>query len=397
MTTLQQINLGTPPSAVDGDTARTAFGKVNANFAALQSIAANTITSPQDGDLLQYNAATGQWANYPGADEDGFIDGNFDSWQVGTTFSVTPTTSYTADMWRANSGPGGAATVSQVAATPGGEPAYMVQPRRYLLQYQQTTASTASGYLGQRIEGVSRYNGKTITVSGSFSSPVAGNWITGVWIYQSFGTGGSPSPAVSSAPQPVSWAITPTEARFSVNISVPSIAGMTLGTNGDDCVGILLNFASGATFTLRMSQLQIDTCNVSPSAAPTPKPFRYDGLPLTQVKVGRYLAKLCDNVANNMGTAFMQSAGVVQCPIYTNPPMRVNTPALLFTGGATVANLVVGGGTTGTTTGASFAPWGSARAMQLLANVPTATAGYCTSMFLANTTGSCAVFADARI
>ena len=44
---MQQVNLGTPPSAVDGDSVRTAFTRINANFKALDGMG---VTGPADSN-----------------------------------------------------------------------------------------------------------------------------------------------------------------------------------------------------------------------------------------------------------------------------------------------------------------------------------------------------------
>ncbi len=250
------------------------------------------ITSPEYGESLMYNGS--DWTNArPLSGRNGFIDGNFDSWQGGTSFSLgSGAYQYTADMWIAGTASGAAATVSQQMATVGSEPVGMTTPRRYKLRYAMTTAG--GGMLSQRKEGVASYNGRSVTVSVYLQALAAGTLVTGVTYVQNFGTGGSPSANVSAA-MPVAWAVGTTESRFGVRLDIPSIAGKTLGTDGNDFLEIQLNLASGGTYTLDFSEMQIEECN--PAASPittgsggAPTPFEYFGLEETTARVGRYLA-----------------------------------------------------------------------------------------------------------
>lgn len=221
------------------------------------------------------------------------VDGNFDSWQAGTSFSLgSGAYRYTADMWVAGTAVGAAATISQVVAAPGSEPVGMTTPRKYKLRYAMTTAG--GGLVSQRIERVELFNGRSVTVSVYLTAAAAATLVTGVTYTQNFGTGGSPSANVSSTTA-VTWAVGTTETRFSVRLDIPSISGKTLGTNGDDFLEIQLNLATGATFTLDASQFQVEECSPTSSsdvngAGGAPTPFEYRGQALELARVGRYLA-----------------------------------------------------------------------------------------------------------
>ncbi|RQS84324.1 hypothetical protein [Burkholderia seminalis] len=252
--------------------------------------------------LWAYNGTTWQAPLTPINGRNGFVDGNLDSWQGGTSFSLgSAVTQYTADMWRANTASGAAATVSQVIAALGSEIAGMTVPRVNKLRYAMTTAG--GGYVSQRIEKVASYNGRSVTVSVYLTAAAAATLVTGVTYVQNFGTGGSPSSTVT-ATKAVTWAVGTTEARFSVRLDVPSIAGMTLGNNGNDFLEIQLNFATGVTFTLDHSQFQIEE---SPSTASSntsgaggsPTQFEWRGLPIELSRVSRFFQR---RVSSGSGT-----------------------------------------------------------------------------------------------
>lgn len=222
-------------------------------------------------------------------DFSGFIDGNFDFWSIATSFSVGASSIYTSDMWVANAGTGGAATISLNVPTVGNEPTWMTRPRTNRLQFQQTTSASTSPILGQRLESVRQYAGQTIVVSGTFAAAVADTLILGVQVTQNFGTGGFPSASVITQ-QLTNGAITTSEGQYLAQIAVPSIAGKTIGTNNNDFLQIDFLLATGKTFTLYCSQLQIDQS--------TMLPFRYRGITLERHRCQRYLYRLA-----SIGTA----------------------------------------------------------------------------------------------
>jgi hypothetical protein len=77
---------------------------------------------------------------------------------------------------------------------------------------------------------------------------------------QSFGTGGSPSSNVLVAPQTVT--LTSSFAPFAVTIAVPSIAGKTLGTDGNDLLQINFWTSAGSDYNARSNSLGLQTIGV---------------------------------------------------------------------------------------------------------------------------------------
>jgi hypothetical protein len=109
-------------------------------------------------------------------------------------------------------------------------------------------AGSASALL-HKIEGIARLSGKTVTLSFWANSTVAG-YRVGINAMQRFGTGGSPSASAWALASGLVVTITGTTwARYSVMMTVPSMSGLTLGTNGDDCLEFdLFLSASGAPY-----------------------------------------------------------------------------------------------------------------------------------------------------
>jgi hypothetical protein len=99
-------------------------------------------------------------------------------------------------------------------------------------------------FISQKIEGLRRLSGKTVTVS-LWAYATAGTPKIGIGFQQLPGTGGSPSGGSAVNATPITLTTTPT--RYSATFTLPSAAGLTLGTNGDDATWLKIFFSSGAT------------------------------------------------------------------------------------------------------------------------------------------------------
>ena len=152
------------------------------------------------------------------------INGNFDIWQYGT--SQTSSGYGSDDRWR-NGNTGSTKTHSQVACT---------DTERALFNasyFSRTVVTSVAGVNNQvlkeqYIENVTILAGKTVTLS--FWAKANSNKNIGVNTAQVFGTGGSPSNIVYGTTQIV--ALTSTWQKKSITVTIPSIVGKTLGTNG---------------------------------------------------------------------------------------------------------------------------------------------------------------------
>ena len=183
---------------------------------------------------------------------------------------------YTADRWGISSTAGSPMT-AQLAAITAGNLASIGDEAAVWTLVATFTGSVAPGELTQffqRVEGVRRLTGKTVTLS-LWAWTASGNLSLGLSLNLAFGTGGSPSAGVNVPMQFV--AITPTPARYTATFTVPSISGYTLGTNGDDYtqVNIWLSGPPGVqSGTVGIWGVQLEVGNV---ATPLEKPDpRYD-------------------------------------------------------------------------------------------------------------------------
>jgi hypothetical protein len=162
------------------------------------------------------------------------INGQFNINQRGAA-SYTAT-GYTLDRWRLVNGSGAANTITQETFALGqtdvpGNP-------KHFLRWARGTAGSAASELAQRIEGVETLSGQTATVT-LFAKASAATELT-IRIRQNFGTGGSPSAEVVTtvvAATPIATTWGPPKP---FTVAIPSIAGKTLGTNGNDYLEIVL-------------------------------------------------------------------------------------------------------------------------------------------------------------
>ena len=185
------------------------------------------------------------------------INGGFDIVQRGVSFA-DPNVTYMLDRWLGVKGTGGAATVTQETFTLGqtdvaGNP-------KYFLRFDQTTNASTQPRIEQRIEGVETFAGETMTVS--FDAKVdAGTLALTTQTIQNFGTGGSPSSQVIKTES--AETLTTSFQRFEIAITLASISGKTLGTNGDDYLSLKLMLPTGDTYAVDIANVQIEAGSVA--------------------------------------------------------------------------------------------------------------------------------------
>ena len=218
---------------------------------------------PQPTDAVtDYPATSATFAGYVDnlPNRNAIINPVFSIWQRGTTFSNPTSGAYTADRWRiAYDGTGGTrnviASVADISTLTGG-----MQMTRYL-QVQQNTAGSGqtSLTLSQRIEGARTFERETITISG-YIWATSNRTIT-VKLVQNFGTGGSPSAAVTTTVATVN--LTTTRNRMRLTTDVPSTVGKILGTNGDDYLELVFEMGNTTGNYVNFWGIQLEQNNTA--------------------------------------------------------------------------------------------------------------------------------------
>jgi hypothetical protein len=172
-----------------------------------------------------YNTATTQ-QNSGGAvagftaGKNKIINGDFNIWQRGTSFSSINGI-YTADRWMGATNK--TVTVSQQTFTPGTAPVSGYEGTYFLRIAQSASGSYCA--IQTRLEDVRLFAGQTVTLS--FWAKADATVANKAGIVQIFGTGGSANVDNYSS----SFNITTSWARYTYTIALGSISGKTIGTN----------------------------------------------------------------------------------------------------------------------------------------------------------------------
>lgn len=187
------------------------------------------------------------------------INGTFDVWQRGTSFSNPATGTYTADRWVfTHNGTGGTRTIGPYTINPGTTIGGM-QARRALQMNITNAGSPAatSQTIGQRIEDVRTFAGESVTVSGWINNGGGGAGYNSVTLkaIQNFGTGGSPSSAVTTTI--ATKTVTGSWVRFTATFTMPTLSGKTIGSDENSYVEIQFD-VGGGTGTLYIWGIQVE-------------------------------------------------------------------------------------------------------------------------------------------
>lgn len=175
------------------------------------------------------------------------INGNFDFWQRGTSLAAATGPRFLADRW-VGTATGSTSAQSRQAFVLGQQDV----PNNPEF-YHRTVVSSVAGagnsvIFAQRIEGVETLSGRTATVS--FWAKADSNKPVSIELAQVFGTGGTPSaPVTSIGVKKVN--LTASWQKITHTVSIPSVAGKTLGTNNNDQLALILWFDAGSNFAAR--------------------------------------------------------------------------------------------------------------------------------------------------
>ena len=181
-------------------------------------IAANAVTT---AEILDANVTPAKMSGpVPGA-KNLIINGNFDVWQRGTSF--TGANDWTADRWLIHAN-GTSPSTTQQTFTPGQTD--VPNFPKYYLRYNAGTSPVDVGEVNQNIEDVGVLGGKQITFS-IWAKAASGTPDLGLLIYQNFGSGGSANNTVMSDNS--LWTLSTSWQKFTHTVTIDSITGKTVG------------------------------------------------------------------------------------------------------------------------------------------------------------------------
>ena len=181
------------------------------------------------------------------------INGNFDIWQRGTSFSPA-NGEYTADRWAITyNGSGSTRSITREEFLAGST----VPPgAAYFLKYNQSVAGSGATFntLNHRIENVRTFGGQTVTLSfyarGFFASLVLPN----ITLRQNFGAGGSTTVDTNFAVN--TFIGGGTYNIYSFVVTVPSITSKVIGTSS--FLELIINLPINTTFIFEIAGVQLE-------------------------------------------------------------------------------------------------------------------------------------------
>jgi hypothetical protein len=185
------------------------------------------------------------------------INGNFDIWQRGIANLGPYTGAYIADRFRCDWNGNAGVNISRQNFLLGqGE---VPNEPRYFMRWQQTSAGVGANVhkISQTIESVRTLAGKTATLTFWAKADTARQ--INVTVSQYFGAGGSVDTVtpVGSFQLKTSWT------RYSATIQIPSLAGKTLGSSGNDFLRLSFDLPLNVLQVVDLAQIQLEEGRVS--------------------------------------------------------------------------------------------------------------------------------------
>jgi len=220
-----------------------------------------------NGETLVADSSTSTGLRYTenyAAGKNKIINGDFGVWQRGTSFASPATAAFTSDRWSiVYDGTGATRTISQQTFTPGTAPVAGYEGR-YFYRFAQSVAGSGGSYnlFQNRMEQVQTFAGQTVTIS-FWGKAAASTTIVKLNLEQDFGSGGSPSAAVSTDIASTNFTLTTSWQRFSVTTTVPSISGKTIGTTTPGYLGLRIWIPVNSTFTIDIWGVQVEDGSVA--------------------------------------------------------------------------------------------------------------------------------------
>jgi hypothetical protein len=212
-----------------------------------------------NGDTLVADSATATGLRYKedyAAGKNKIINGDFGVWQRGTSFSNPTNGTYTADRWFVElDGTGYTRTISQQTFTPGTAPVAGYEGT-YFFRWNNSVAGTGNtiNALSTRLEDIRQFAGQTATLS-FWAKADASRALTVYAYQQSTGGSGTVTTTVGTATLTTSWA------RYTMTVAIPSLSGITIGTNSN--LQIRIAMPTGVTMTCDFWGMQMEESSVA--------------------------------------------------------------------------------------------------------------------------------------
>jgi hypothetical protein len=209
------------------------------------------------GEQLVADSSTSTGLRYQGqyaAGKNAVINGAFNVWQRGTTFTNPAIEAYFADrFYYVTNNSGGSVTLTRQPFT--GTDIPVAGAQYYFRNVGASPTGQAYSLFGTKIENVQTFANQTVTIS--FYAKADASRTTTPTIYQVFGSGGSAltTTAGSAITLTTSWA------RYTQTFSVPSISGKTIGTSS--YLQVEFSQPTNTSYTTEFYGIQIEAGSVA--------------------------------------------------------------------------------------------------------------------------------------
>ena len=214
---------------------------------------------PDNSSLVKNGAAdirtlgdaidTSVWnIGYGQAGKNRVINGDFNIWQRGTSFTFAGTGGYTSDRFLADSGSGGTVAVTRQTFTAGQTD---VPNAVYFYQAAYSVSGTTPVVISTRLEDVNTLAGQAATFSFYAKINTGTQSITPRYV-QDFGSGGSATVVTNMTAQ----TLTTSWQRFTIASTIPSVSGKTIGTSSYLRLDLLA--ATSGTLTYQIANVQLE-------------------------------------------------------------------------------------------------------------------------------------------
>ena len=267
------------------------------------------------------------------------INGAFDIWQRGTSFSFAENAgTYAADRFigLATSSTPATLTVSRQAFTPGAAPVAGYEASFFYRQALSAAVTSGVNIIRHRVEDVRTLAGQAVTISYWAKANASIQGYAAPFIRQNFGSGGSASvdTTFTNHTYTTSWD------RYSSTVTLPNLTGKTIGTNS--YLELVITLPTNASSTFDLWGVQLEAGSVA-------TPFKRNA-PSLQGELAacqRYYERV-DGNGSFFGPGFVNSATLIY-GVYTYKVEKRVTPSYSSSSATAVSAFSATTGTVTTT------------------------------------------------
>jgi hypothetical protein len=187
------------------------------------------------------------------AGKNAVINGAFDFWQRGTSFTVNNNIIYTADRWiLLSTNTGGNVVASQQAFTPGSAPVAGYEGSFFLRNTATSPTGASFNVWQHKIEDVRTLAGQTVTLS--FWAKADSSRTILSQFFQNFGSGGSTEIYTGTS---YPYSLSTSWQRFTTTLTLPSLSGKTVGSGSSLRLEFVLPINVSSTVDIWGVQLEL--------------------------------------------------------------------------------------------------------------------------------------------